>query len=288
MKKTLIGLVLVPLLTLSSEGVVFAVTGTTDSEFRRKGLLENSPVLRLLQIGTIPSKVFGQFTFALIKELLMAKTKFQVPSMTIQGENVVGMINASGSAHVNVNQKVIHQATPEMEKLFKRVHKKIKTRSVDPKVAKEKLEDQVKKIETEAAKGETADKTRLERWLKTLAKMAPDIVEVMAASLAGQVSGFYRRLQENRRARQGNLRCILEVVMAQPMPHNPKARTNKSVPRTPRSTPRAAGAASTTIKGENVVGSVEAARQRNGHIQPKYQELHPTFRGCGKASEAKE
>jgi len=184
-------------------GVVFAVTGTTDLEFRRKGLLENSPVLRLLQIGTIPSKVFGQFTFALIKELLMAKTKFQVPSMTIQGENVVGMIYASGSAHVNVNQKVIHQATPEMEKLFKRVHKKIKTRSVDPKVAKEKLENQVKKIETEAAKGETADKTKLERWLKTLAKMAPDIVEVMAASLAGPVAGFtvvFKKIVERAKA----------------------------------------------------------------------------------------
>jgi hypothetical protein len=138
------------------------------------------------------------FRFALFKELTMAKTKFQVPSMSIQGENVVGMIYASGSANVNVNQKVIHQATPKMEKLFKRVHKEIKTRSADP-----KLENQVKKIETEAAKGETADKTKLERWMKTLAKMAPDIVEVMAASLAGPVAGFtvvFKKIVERARA----------------------------------------------------------------------------------------
>lgn len=120
----------------------------------------------------------------------MAKNKFQVPSMSIQGENVIGMISASGSARVNVDQQVIHQATPEMEKVFKRAHKQLKKRPEDPKVAKDKLENQVKKIETEAAKGEAADQSKLERWLTTLAKMAPDIVEVMAASLAGPVAGF--------------------------------------------------------------------------------------------------
>ena len=133
----------------------------------------------------------------------MAKTKFQVPSMSIQGENVIGMINVSGSASASVNQKIIHQATPEMEKLFKRAHKKIKTRPEDPKVAKEKLENQVKKIETEAAKGEMADKTKLERGLKILAKMAPDIVEVMAASLAGPVAGFtvvFKKIVERAKA----------------------------------------------------------------------------------------
>jgi len=133
----------------------------------------------------------------------MAKTKFPVPSMSIHGENVVGMIYASGSANVNVNQKVIHQATPEMEKLFKRVHKEIKTRRDDPKPDKAKLENQVKKIETEAAKGQTADKTKLERWMKTLAKMAPDIVEVMAASLAGPVAGFsvvFKKIVERAKA----------------------------------------------------------------------------------------
>jgi hypothetical protein len=46
--------------------------------------------------------------------------------------------------------------------------------------------------------------------------------------------------------------------MVQPMPRNPKDVTNKSMPPKPRSTSRRANAPSTTIKGENVVGSVEA------------------------------
>ena len=110
--------------------------------------------------------------------------------MYIQGENVIGNINASGSSNVKVNQQVIHQVTPKIEKTFKRVHKELKARPEDPKVSKAKLEDQVKKIETETAKGEAADQTKLERWMKTLAKMAPDIVDVMAASLGGPVAGF--------------------------------------------------------------------------------------------------
>jgi len=133
----------------------------------------------------------------------MAKNKFQVPTLSIQGENVVGMINANGSARVNVNQKVIHQATPEMEKLFTRIHKQIKVRPEDPKVDKEKLENQVSKIETEAAKGAAANQDKLQRWMKTLAKMAPDIVDVMAASLAGPVAGFavvFKKIAEHANA----------------------------------------------------------------------------------------
>lgn len=133
----------------------------------------------------------------------MAKNKLQVPSMSIQGENVVGMINANGSARVNVNQKAIHQASPEMERLFKRIHKEIKKRPEDQKVDKAKLENQVKKIETEAAKGASADKGKLEHWMKTLAKMAPDIVEVMAASLANPVAGFtlvFKKIVERAKA----------------------------------------------------------------------------------------
>ncbi len=133
----------------------------------------------------------------------MSKSRGQTSSMSIKGQNVIGMINASGSARVNVDQQIIHQASPEMEKLFKRAHKRIQVRPEDPKVDQAKLEDQVKKIEAEAAKGEAADPSKLERWIKTLAKMAPDIVEVMAASLAGPVAGFavvFKKIVERAKA----------------------------------------------------------------------------------------
>lgn len=125
-----------------------------------------------------------------LRENSMNKKKTQEPSISITGENVIGTINAGGRAQLKIDQKVIHQATPELEHLFKSLKKKVKTRPQDPKLDRAKLEEQVKKIETETAKGEAADKTKLEGWIRKLAKMAPDIVDVMAASLGGPVAGF--------------------------------------------------------------------------------------------------
>ena len=133
----------------------------------------------------------------------MAKTRTQFPSVSVNGQNAVGFISASGSARVNLKQQVIQQTTPEMTELFKRVRRKVKSRRANPSVDKAKLENQVKKIETEAAKGSAADPGKLERWIRTLAKMAPDIVEVMAASLAGPVGGFtmvFKKIVERARA----------------------------------------------------------------------------------------
>ncbi len=132
----------------------------------------------------------------------MAKNRNQFPSVTVQGQNAVGFINASGSSRVNLKQQVIQQASPEMEELFKHLNRKIRRRK-GSQVDKTRLEDQVKKIEAEAAKGSAADQGKLEKWIKTLANMAPDIVEVMAASLAGPVAGFtlvFKKIVERARA----------------------------------------------------------------------------------------
>ncbi|HEY9529429.1 MAG TPA: hypothetical protein VIR02_20225 [Anaerolineales bacterium] len=132
----------------------------------------------------------------------MAKNRNQFPSVTVQGQNAVGFINASGSSRVNLKQQVIQQTSPEMEDLFKHLNRKIRRRK-GSQVDKTRLENQVRKIEAEAAKGSAADPGKLERWIKTLANMAPDIVEVMAASLAGPVAGFtlvFKKIVERARA----------------------------------------------------------------------------------------
>src|SRR5687768_5857729 len=100
----------------------------------------------------------------------MSKNRVQFPSMRVQGENVIGVINASGSSRVNVNQKVIHQATPEMERLFKRVRKEMQRQPANSKTEQTKVEQQVKKIEVEAAKGDSADRSKLRRRMRSLAK----------------------------------------------------------------------------------------------------------------------
>ena len=133
----------------------------------------------------------------------MAKNRNQFPSVTVQGQNAVGFIHASGSSRVNLKQQVIQQTSPEMEDLFKHLNRKIRRRRKGSQADKTRLENQVRKIEAEAAKGSAADPGKLERWIKTLANMAPDIVEVMAASLAGPVAGFtlvFKKIVERARA----------------------------------------------------------------------------------------
>jgi len=133
----------------------------------------------------------------------MKKSSAQTQSIVINGENVIGTINASGRAQVKISQQVIHQATPEMDRLFQRVNKELQTRlaQADPNAAK--VQEQAKKIEKEAARGENADPARLESWLVKLAKMAPDILDVMLASLAGPVAGFtavFKKIVERAKA----------------------------------------------------------------------------------------
>ena len=120
----------------------------------------------------------------------MKKNSAQTQSIVINSENAIGNIIASNEAKVKVNQKVIHQATPEMDRLFKSVHEKLETHPVQAAPNADKVQEQVKKIEKEAAKGEKADPTKLESWLVKLARMAPDILDVMLASLGGPVTGF--------------------------------------------------------------------------------------------------
>src|SRR5512140_2301140 len=101
----------------------------------------------------------------------MAKARSRKASVSIRGENVIGTINAGGQARLNINQKVIHQATPELDKLFKTLHEEIDKRPSSPPAAapqldKTDLQQQVKKIETEAAKGNAADQGKLEGWIR--------------------------------------------------------------------------------------------------------------------------
>jgi hypothetical protein len=107
---------------------------------------------------------------------------FQPPVQSFEG-NYIGEIKASGHAKVNVSQKIIHQATPEMDRLFKRV-------KTEARAKPQKVQTQIKQIEREAARGEKTDPLKLENLLTTLAKMAPDILDVIIACLGGPVAGF--------------------------------------------------------------------------------------------------
>lgn len=77
----------------------------------------------------------------------------------------------------------------ELAAIFQTVYQKIEARPQDPDVDQEEIVAQVQQIEAETAVPGQPNESKLERWLRNLARMAPDIVDVMAASLAGPVAG---------------------------------------------------------------------------------------------------
>jgi hypothetical protein len=116
------------------------------------------------------------------RQKISDRPAFQPPVQSFEG-NYIGQIIASDHSKVTVSQKIIHQVTPELDNLFKLVTTKARAKP-------QKVQTQVRQIEREAAKGGKADPLKLENLFTTLAKMAPDILDVILACLGGPVAGF--------------------------------------------------------------------------------------------------
>ncbi|MEW5938648.1 MAG: caspase family protein, partial [Chloroflexota bacterium] len=70
-----------------------------------------------------------------------------------------------------------------------KVYQQIETRPVSAVATKEEIAETVQRIENEVKeKGEQANESRLQLWMDFLGQMAPDIVDVILASLGGPVS----------------------------------------------------------------------------------------------------
>ena len=103
-----------------------------------------------------------------------------------------GGIVFQGGRHKNIT---INQSTgpgsDEIAALFSNIYKHIEARPPDPNIDKEEIMETVQKIQEEAATGEKdANENKLTRWMDTLNKIAPDVIDVALASLGGPVSGI--------------------------------------------------------------------------------------------------
>lgn len=94
----------------------------------------------------------------------------------------------------------------EIARLFEAIYQQIEARPADPDVDKEELTETVQKIEKETAKGDAANPSKVERWLKTLALMASDIFDVTVACLTSPVAGIaavIRKVAEKAKEKAG-------------------------------------------------------------------------------------
>jgi hypothetical protein len=106
----------------------------------------------------------------------------------------VGDISGSQGVAIGRNARVSIRSgmsAQELSEVFSVIYQKIESRPPDPLVEKEEIAEQVKRIENEVAAGETAEPAKVERWLRNLATMAPDILDVTVAALTGPAAGIY-------------------------------------------------------------------------------------------------
>jgi uncharacterized protein associated with vWA-MoxR-VMAP ternary system len=110
------------------------------------------------------------------------------------GNNIHIGGSVSGSNIVVGNHNKITQSNglsgDEIAKLFAIAYQKIEARPEDPQVDKEEITQTVQRIEQETVKGEEANPGKVERLLTTLSGMAPDIGEVILASLTNPAVGI--------------------------------------------------------------------------------------------------
>lgn len=112
---------------------------------------------------------------------------------TIRGDQqTIGNISGGAIVVQGRNAKVtVYQGIQgtELAPLFDKVYKTIEELPKANSAEKQEIAENAKRIETEMAeKGEQANQTSLQRWMGNIQKMAPDIVDVILASLGGPLS----------------------------------------------------------------------------------------------------
>jgi hypothetical protein len=83
----------------------------------------------------------------------------------------------------------------ELVKQFAQIKETIDQRADDPDIDKTELRGLVESIEQEVKKGEAANPSKVERWLRFLAETADDIFQVTVATLTHPVVGVAKVIQ---------------------------------------------------------------------------------------------
>jgi hypothetical protein len=107
--------------------------------------------------------------------------------------DISGNMNIAGG-NITTHQTTIGLSTAELKQLFDQLYAAIDSRAETPTADKEDLKAEVKEIQytvTEAAKNnEKVDAGFLSRRFRNIARMAPDVLDVVVATLGNPLAGL--------------------------------------------------------------------------------------------------
>jgi hypothetical protein len=106
-----------------------------------------------------------------------------------EGSVVIGG-NVSGSNIVVGNNNVVHSNSVTNTPTFVAIYKLVDEHPALSPIEKTDVKAELQEVEKEAQKGEQADESTLARHLRNVQRMAPDILDVVLATLANPLAGF--------------------------------------------------------------------------------------------------
>jgi len=127
------------------------------------------------------------------------------------GGNVAGQdltINTGGGKYVGGDDNsVTGWSANDVENFFAKVTQKIDAKPDLATPDKEDLKAEVQDLQTEVAKGEEANESFLERRLRNIKRMAPDILETIATTLADPKAGLAMVIRKVMQKAQADLKA---------------------------------------------------------------------------------
>lgn len=108
--------------------------------------------------------------------------------------NLRGNLSIAGRDVVTHKTTITGSTGRDLEQLFDQLYTRIESRAETPPAVKEDLKAEVQDIQDSVAKAakknEKADESFLERRFRNIARMAPDILETLVATLGGPLAGL--------------------------------------------------------------------------------------------------
>ncbi len=118
----------------------------------------------------------------------MAKTKKPNSQVTQGGIHITGNVSIKGSKLAG--RDIVEKNVTNVNISFAPIHDAIQENKSIPPDVKETLTKNVNQIEKEIKKGDKAEPSFIQKRLETIQKMAPDIAEVVVATLQSPAAGI--------------------------------------------------------------------------------------------------
>lgn len=117
-------------------------------------------------------------------------------NLTVGGNAVGNAIGNGATVKANIISNGNVNQDTQIAKLFEHVFAAINARPVDQTVDKEEIVEVVQGLSNEADKGDQADENIIKRRLRSISRMAPDILEVIIETFKSPTAGIVAVIQK--------------------------------------------------------------------------------------------